>query len=498
MAVGSFGVPATAQAGQPLNSVVPTMVRAAIPSAPCHPDGVARADRTIADRLRPSLTGRRLGRAVTGYNVSCARAIVRHVIGRGLPQRAAVIAVTTAITESTLHNYTVAVDHDSLGLFQQRPSMGWGEPAQLVDPGFATNAFLNKMLRAYPANGWMTGDIGQISQRVQVSAYPAAYRPEMLDAQLIVAALWTSPGAAISASPTKPPVAPRKKPAGPFHRSLLPASATGHGPTDGRHHVLLSDWNTDGRPDLVMVQQSGTAGGGTALHILNGLSGFKHSLLLTGTALGPTDDRHTFSVADWNADGQPDLVVTQKSGTASGRTEVRVLDGASNLQRYLLETTTVLAAADDRHTFSVADWNADGHPDLVVTQKSGTASGRTEVRVLDGASHLQRYLLETTTVLAATDDRHTFSVADWNADGHPDLVMIQKAGTAKGRAVVRVLDGASTLQRFLVRASTGQGPTDDRHSLSVVDWNVDGRMDLVVVQKWGTASGRTEAHILAG
>jgi hypothetical protein len=441
MAVGSFGVPATAQAGQPLNSVVPTMVRAAIPSAPCHPDGVARADRTIADRLRPSLTGRRLGRAVTGYNVSCARAIVRHVIGRGLPQRAAVIAVTTAITESTLHNYTVAVDHDSLGLFQQRPSMGWGEPAQLVDPGFATNAFLNKMLRAYPANGWMTGDIGQISQRVQVSAYPAAYRPEMLDAQLIVAALWTSPGAAISASPTKPPVAPRKKPAGPFHRSLLPASATGHGPTDGRHHVLLSDWNTDGRPDLVMVQQSGTAGGGTALHILNGLSGFKHSLLLTGTALGPTDDRHTFSVADWNADGQPDLVVTQKSGTASGRTEVRVLDGASNLQRYLLETTTVLAA---------------------------------------------------------TDDRHTFSVADWNADGHPDLVMIQKAGTAKGRAVVRVLDGASTLQRFLVRASTGQGPTDDRHSLSVVDWNVDGRMDLVVVQKWGTASGRTEAHILAG
>ena len=47
------------------------------------------------------------------FNVSCARAIADTSRGRGLAQRAAVIAVTTAITESTLHNYTEAADHDS-------------------------------------------------------------------------------------------------------------------------------------------------------------------------------------------------------------------------------------------------------------------------------------------------------------------------------------------------------------------------------------------------
>jgi len=56
-------------------------------------------------------------------------------------------------------------------------------------------------------------------------------------------------------------------------------------------------------------------------------SSFQRLLLHTGTALGPTDDRHAFSMADWNGDGRLDLVVVQKSGTASGRTEARVLAG---------------------------------------------------------------------------------------------------------------------------------------------------------------------------
>ena len=496
LAVGSLSLPVSAQAA-------PGVLKAAIPSASCQPGGVTAADRAIAEALRPAMTGQRLGRAVNGYNISCARAIVRHVLSRGLPARAAVIAVTTAIAESTLHNYTLAVDHDSLGLFQQRPSMGWGRPDQLLDPAFATGAFLDKLIRSYPADRWMAGDIGQISQRVQVSRYPAAYGPEANDARLIVSQLWTSSGTSASTSaPATQPAAPKKaapkKPAGPFSKALLKTVPGLPGTFDDRHQVLLADWNADGHPDLVVVQQSGTTSGATEVRVVSGANDFQPLLLHTAIPLGPTDNRYEFSMADWNFDGRPDLVVTQKAGTASGRTEVRVLDGASFLRRYLQETATVLGPTDACHAFSAADWNADGRPDLAVVQKCGTASGRTEVRVLDGASNLQRYLQESVTPLGPTDARHTVSVADWNGDLYLDLVVTQKSGTKTDRTVLQVLDGAAQYKRLLGKPATAHVATDERHSLVVVDWNRDGRLDLMVVQRWGTAAGRTEAQILAG
>jgi hypothetical protein len=63
---------------------------------------------------------------------------------------------------------------------------------------------------------------------------------------------------------------------------------------------------------------------------------------------------------------------------------------------------------------------------------------------------------------------------------------------------VRVLDGASKYQRYLQQTTIPQTPTDDRHTLSMTDWNGDGRLDLAVVQTRGTASSWVEARILAG
>jgi hypothetical protein len=474
-----------------------------IPSAPCQPDGVAPSDSAVAERLRPQMNGRRLGRAVNGYGVSCARAIVSSVLARGMDQRAAVIAVTTAIAESTLHNYTLAVDHDSLGLFQQRPSQGWGRPSQLVDPRYATDKFLDAMVRKHPGNGWTRGDIGQIAQRVQGSAYPLAYSPEAHDAQLIVTALWPRVvAAAASAGSTGTPG--RAAPRGPYQKSLIRA-VTSQGVTDARHDFMIADWNADQRPDLFVLQRSGTVTGGTTLSIFDGRStiptaamNFQRLLLQTGTILGPTDDRHEFTVADWNTDGRPDLIVMQKSGTASGRTEVRIVDGASNFQRYLLETHTILGPADRTSTFAVGDWNTDGRLDLLVLQKSGTPSGKTELRIVDGASQFQRYLLETPTALGATGDRHAFTVADRNTDGRLDLVMVQKSGTKSGKTELRILDGASTFQKTLLQTATPIGATDDKHLFTTTDWNDDGRLDLLMVQRSGTPSARTEAHVLAG
>ncbi len=102
--------------------------------------------------------------------------------GMGLPPRAWMVALATAMQESTLRNLPYG-DRDSLGLFQQRPSQGWGSPAQVTDPIQATTTFLDR-LRQVP--GWDTLPITVAAQTVQRSAFPEAYaRWEGLAAQLV-------------------------------------------------------------------------------------------------------------------------------------------------------------------------------------------------------------------------------------------------------------------------------------------------------------------------
>jgi hypothetical protein len=133
--------------------------------------------------------------------VSCARAIAQVVRDDGLPSRAAVIAITTAMAESSLHDYTQAVDHDSLGLYQQRPSQGWGTPTQVVDPTYATNKFLAVMQDRYPSGAWTSGDIGAICQGVQGSSFPSEYDQQAAAAQLVVDSLGSAPSPPAPSTP---------------------------------------------------------------------------------------------------------------------------------------------------------------------------------------------------------------------------------------------------------------------------------------------------------
>jgi hypothetical protein len=504
LAAGSLCLPTAAFGSAPLSSSGLTS-RAPATTAACHSAGVSSADRAVADRLRPSMNGRRLGRAISGGRITCARAIVRVVEARGLPQRAAVIAVTTAIAESTLLNHTVATDHDSLGLFQQRPSQGWGRPNQVTDPVYATDVFLNSMIRKHPGGAWMSGDIGRICQRVQISAVPGAYAPEVHDAELIVAALWrragdpmTSPSAPAPASaPAAVPSSAPPKPQGPYQRSLS-TTYTGLAATDDRHRLAMADWNGDGRADLAVVQGTGTVTGKTEVKVMDGATQFQVLLLHTATALGATDGRYEFSLTDWNADGRPDLAAVQTSGTASGRTELRILDGASTFRHIALETATALPATENPPGFALADWNADGRLDLVATQTSGTVSKKVEVRVLDGASEFQRELVAPVVTSVSADGHHKVFVTDFNSDRRPDLALVQTSATASGQTELKVFDGASGLRASVLEAGTVMGLMDHRYDVAVADWNADGKQDLVVVQKADTPSGRTEAAVLDG
>ncbi len=91
---------------------------------------------------------------------------------RGMPPRAATIALTTAYQESKIRNITYG-DRDSLGLFQQRPSQGWGTEEQVLDPVHSTNAFYDALVKL---KGYENADITQIAQEVQRSAHPELYR----------------------------------------------------------------------------------------------------------------------------------------------------------------------------------------------------------------------------------------------------------------------------------------------------------------------------------
>jgi hypothetical protein len=109
---------------------------------------------------------------VTAEQVTNARTIAQVARDRGLPDRAVVIALATAQQESRLRNLDYG-DRDSLGLFQQRPSSGWGTAAQVQDPVYAANKFYDHLLEI---PGWQTGRLTDVSQSVQLSGFPEAYQ----------------------------------------------------------------------------------------------------------------------------------------------------------------------------------------------------------------------------------------------------------------------------------------------------------------------------------
>ena len=113
---------------------------------------------------------------------------------RGLPPRAVSIALATAYQESDLRNIDYG-DRDSLGLFQQRPSQGWGSESDLLDPVYAANAFYEALEQV---DGYQDLEITVAAQEVQRSAFPDAYADHEADARALASALTGESGAAFA------------------------------------------------------------------------------------------------------------------------------------------------------------------------------------------------------------------------------------------------------------------------------------------------------------
>lgn len=106
-------------------------------------------------------------------------------IQRKMPERAVVVALATAYQESGLENLPDG-DRDSIGLFQQRPSQGWGTPEQISDPRYAANKFYAGLKKV---RGWERMRVTDAAQAVQRSAFPEAYQKWADEAEVLTRAL---------------------------------------------------------------------------------------------------------------------------------------------------------------------------------------------------------------------------------------------------------------------------------------------------------------------
>ncbi|MFJ5986275.1 hypothetical protein [Lentzea sp. NPDC092896] len=360
---------------------------------PCGPGNPTQSDQAVATSLNGRLNGR-LRAGVNSYQVSCARAVVETVRSRGLDEHAAAIAITTTIVESNIKNLDGG-DRDSRGLFQQRPSQGWGTPEQVVDPVHATNEFVNHLLRV---TNWHGRPIGEVCQDVQRSGTPDAYGPQAHDGEVIAGALWgggarNSRAARYSSDFNgngSSDYAAYQASDGSFH-VLFDTGGAAYHPTwrlgQAGDLPITGDWNGNGNSDYGVYRPSDGS-----FHILFDSGGlYEPTWRLGGPGSLPV-------AGDWNGNGNSDYAVYNP---ADGSFHVLFDSGG------LYEPTWRLGQTGDLPV--AGDWNGNGNSDYGVYRPS------------DGSFHVlfdTGGLYEPSWRLGQTGDRPV--AGDWNGNGNSD------------------------------------------------------------------------------
>jgi NlpC/P60 family len=188
---------------------------AAAGTGSCMWDGQATSSLGVSDPVPEGLTAANShGETVTLDKQQLTRAATIIAVGNDeeIPARGQLIAIMTALTESSLrvlsntgaypHSADIphdgdGGDHDSVGLFQQRPATGWGTVENLMDPVWSSRAFYggpNGPNHGSPRglldlDGWQSMELGAAAQAVQVSAYPDRYAVNQAVAEKVLSAV---------------------------------------------------------------------------------------------------------------------------------------------------------------------------------------------------------------------------------------------------------------------------------------------------------------------
>jgi hypothetical protein len=161
----------------PVLASLPVLITTVVPSSQA-------PGSTLCGALPP---GTRLpdGSTLSAEQFANAQIIISVAQQMGAGTSGAIVAVTAAFTEAHLINIPRG-DRDSLGLFQERPSQGWGTPQQIMDPVYATTQFVNHLL-GLPGRSSMPP--AAAAQAVERSAFPDRYQQWVQPATQLVAGL---------------------------------------------------------------------------------------------------------------------------------------------------------------------------------------------------------------------------------------------------------------------------------------------------------------------
>ncbi|MFF7334309.1 heavy metal transporter [Streptomyces sp. NPDC090306] len=260
---------------------------------------------------------------------------------RGLPERAVTIALATSLQESGLRNIRHG-DLDSLGLFQQRPSQGWGTKKQILDPTYAAGVFYEHLEKV---PDYATLPLTEAAQRVQRSGYPEAYAKHEPDAKLLAAALTGQAAATLTCdgrtttteAAAASPDAVRAALVRDFGQSVLAEAADADaksGASEGSSDTQLSDSSgtgTAGRTVTLPV----TAAGGAGTHRTTAERGWQLASWAVANSSALHIEQVTYAGRRWTA-GNTDStwrdVGTKaaddgKDGSAATGSEVVILTG---------------------------------------------------------------------------------------------------------------------------------------------------------------------------
>jgi hypothetical protein len=235
---------------------------------------------------------------VTLDSVQMANAATITAVGvrRNMPEQAVVIALATALQESKLENRDHG-DRDSLGLFQQRPSQGWGTAEKIRDPRYASDRFYSALKKV---KGWKKMRVTEAAQKVQRSAYPNAYEKWADESAVLARALTGKATGAVECT----------VPGDPVLRGAAAAAAV----TEG----LKLDWGKG------MARLESAPADGLTVDVADPSAGWQYAHWLVSHASSTGLERVRFADLEWKAAGGKWQPVTANRGGNEGKVVAEV------------------------------------------------------------------------------------------------------------------------------------------------------------------------------